>query len=193
MVADGTRIALSVGEAFSESHLRAGIYVMNADGTAMRWVAPGHGPVWSPDSSKIAFRGDGNQTVHADGTHLAALPPVVGAGSAGRPTASELPSPEVPATCRTGMSSSLVRMERGAPASVTNTRPATSSRFGGTARRRPRPAERRRPAQRRPLHRAPTDVDSRHQHGASSTRQARSGRRSSDTPARSAQSGELLR
>ena len=72
---DGTRIAFSAGEAFSAPHLRGGIYVINADGTAVRWVAPGHGPVWSPDGSKIAFRGNGNQTVHADGTHLATLPP----------------------------------------------------------------------------------------------------------------------
>jgi dipeptidyl aminopeptidase/acylaminoacyl peptidase len=79
---DGSKIAFSVTQ-----ERGGGIYVMNADGTAVRRVAVGHGPVWSPDSSKIAFRTSGyyrrvnglpyggNWTVHADGTHLATLPP----------------------------------------------------------------------------------------------------------------------
>ena len=72
------------------------------------WHRHALGRSWSrsPSGRRTArrspFAGMATEAVHADGTHLAALPPVVGAGSAGRPTASELPSPEVPATCRTG-------------------------------------------------------------------------------------------
>jgi Tol biopolymer transport system component len=68
---DGTRIAFVGSE--RPGGVYGGIYVMKADGSAVRHVAAGHGPVWSPDGSKIALRGNGNQTVHADGTHLVRL------------------------------------------------------------------------------------------------------------------------
>ncbi len=68
---DGSRIAFTV-----EQPRGGGIYVMRADGSRVRRVAAGgHGAVWSPDGTKIAFLATGIQIVHADGTHLVALPP----------------------------------------------------------------------------------------------------------------------
>jgi TolB protein len=66
---DGSKIAFSI-----TTLPDAGLYVMNADGTDVRRIADGHGAVWSPDSSMLAFRENGNHTVHVDGTHLVDLP-----------------------------------------------------------------------------------------------------------------------
>lgn len=67
----GSRIAFVNAE--RPGGVYGGIYTMNPDGTAVRHVAAGHGPIWSPDGTMIAFRGNGNQTVHADGTHRVRL------------------------------------------------------------------------------------------------------------------------
>ena len=86
---DGSHIAFSVTQG-----LRSGIYSMTPSGGAVRRIAPGgHGPVWSPDSSTIAYRTSGyefkskglqnyggNWTVRANGTYRVGLPPSTHAG-----------------------------------------------------------------------------------------------------------------
>lgn len=42
---------------------RDGIYVMRPNGAGLRFVAAGHGPVWSPDGRKFALRNGENQVV----------------------------------------------------------------------------------------------------------------------------------
>ena len=81
---DGLHLAFSVTRG-----PRPGVYSMTPSGAAMRRIAPGgHGPVWSPDSSMLAYRTNGyafktkglrdyggNWTVRANGTHRVALSP----------------------------------------------------------------------------------------------------------------------
>jgi Tol biopolymer transport system component len=86
---NGSKLAFTV-----EQNRGSGIYVMRVDGTDVRRIAAGgHGTVWSPDGSMIAYRTNGyefkdkglhayggNWIVHADGTHRVALPPSSHAG-----------------------------------------------------------------------------------------------------------------
>ena len=47
---------------------------MNADGTDVRLIAEGgHGPVWSPDASMLAFRGNRYEVIRADSTRRTRL------------------------------------------------------------------------------------------------------------------------
>ena len=69
---DGSKIL------FESSREPSGIYVMNAEGTAVRRLAAGRAPTWSPDGSKIAFvtaAGDHSDIVvmNADGTEVTVL------------------------------------------------------------------------------------------------------------------------
>ena len=63
----GSRIAFVVDEARTAGYA---IYVMKPDGSQAARLHPGHGPVWSPDGSAIAYRHKGNQVMRADGTHV---------------------------------------------------------------------------------------------------------------------------
>jgi Tol biopolymer transport system component len=63
----GSRIAVAIDDAATG---RYAIYVMNRDGTQARRLGPGHGPVWSPDGSKIAYRGKSDGLMTADGTQV---------------------------------------------------------------------------------------------------------------------------
>jgi Tol biopolymer transport system component len=46
------------------------VYVMNADGSGLRRLAGGGGPVWSPDSRRVLFELFGMTSMFADGTGL---------------------------------------------------------------------------------------------------------------------------
>lgn len=63
----GSRIAFVVDNAETAGYA---IYVMKPDGTQALRLQPGHGPVWSPDGSAIAYRNKGDQVMRADGTHV---------------------------------------------------------------------------------------------------------------------------
>lgn len=63
----GSRIAVVIDDAATG---RYAIYVMNRDGTQARRLGPGHGPVWSPDGSKIAYRDKADGLMTADGNQL---------------------------------------------------------------------------------------------------------------------------
>jgi Tol biopolymer transport system component len=49
------------------------LYVMNSDGTGVRWLAEGADPAWSPDGSRIAFSNRGIEVINADGSGLGTL------------------------------------------------------------------------------------------------------------------------
>jgi Tol biopolymer transport system component len=63
----GSRIAFVVDDAKTAGYA---IYVMKPDGTQATRLQKGHGPVWSPDGSAIAYRSKGDQVMRADGTHV---------------------------------------------------------------------------------------------------------------------------
>jgi Tol biopolymer transport system component len=63
----GSEIAFVVDDADTAGYA---IYVMRPDGTKARRLQPGHGAVWSPDGSRIAYRNKGNQMMRADGNDV---------------------------------------------------------------------------------------------------------------------------
>jgi Tol biopolymer transport system component len=63
----GSRIAFVVDDAKVAGYA---IYVMKPDGTQAVRLQPGHGPVWSPNGSAIAYRNKGDQVMQADGSHV---------------------------------------------------------------------------------------------------------------------------
>jgi hypothetical protein len=70
---DGRRIAFNWTPQWASQGAARGIYLMNSDGSARRFLATGPWavPVWSPDGSKIAFwRDDGIYLVDRDGSIL---------------------------------------------------------------------------------------------------------------------------
>jgi Tol biopolymer transport system component len=67
----GSEIAFVVDDADTAGYA---IYVMRPDGTKARRLRPGHGVVWSPDGSKIAYRNNGDQMMRADGNDVRSWP-----------------------------------------------------------------------------------------------------------------------
>jgi Tol biopolymer transport system component len=63
----GSRIAFVVDDAKTGGYA---IYVMKPDGTQATRLQSGHGPVWSLDGSRIAYRDKGDQVMRADGTQV---------------------------------------------------------------------------------------------------------------------------
>lgn len=63
----GSRIAFVVDDAQTHGYA---IYVMKPEGTQAVRLQPGHGPVWSPDGSTIAYRNKGDQVMRSDGSHV---------------------------------------------------------------------------------------------------------------------------
>jgi Tol biopolymer transport system component len=69
---DGSQLV--IWGTFEGSDPREGMYVVNADGSALRQISSGgndRSPAWSPDGARIAFvRGDQLFTVAADGSDV---------------------------------------------------------------------------------------------------------------------------
>lgn len=66
---DGTKIAF-----WRHDNPQGGIYIMNANGSSVRAVAPhGYQPTWSPDGSRLAFGCGGICVVNTDGSDLDTL------------------------------------------------------------------------------------------------------------------------
>ncbi len=63
---NGARIAFVVDDATVGGYA---IYVTKPDGTHAVRLARGHGPVWAPRGSVLAFRGKGDEVMRANGSH----------------------------------------------------------------------------------------------------------------------------
>jgi Tol biopolymer transport system component len=63
----GARIAFVVDDATVGGYA---IYVTRPDGTHSVRLGPGHGPVWAPSGSSLAFRGKGDGVMRANGSHV---------------------------------------------------------------------------------------------------------------------------
>ena len=63
----GSRIAAVVDDTAAPGYA---IYVMNPDGSQARRLGAGHGPVWSPDGSKIAYRNNRDRLMRTNGTRV---------------------------------------------------------------------------------------------------------------------------
>jgi TolB protein len=63
----GARIAFVVDDANVGGYA---IYVTKPDGTQSVRLGPGHGPVWAPGGSSLAFRGKGDEVMRANGSHV---------------------------------------------------------------------------------------------------------------------------
>jgi len=63
----GSRIAFVVDDVKTAGYA---IYVMKPDGTQATRLQAGHGPVWSPDGSTIAYRDRGDEVMRADGSNV---------------------------------------------------------------------------------------------------------------------------
>jgi Tol biopolymer transport system component len=75
---DGSRLVLAMEAGEGEPYNpRAGIYVLNADGSGLRQISSGRSdlwPTWSPDGTRIAFvRGHQLYTMASDGTDAQAV------------------------------------------------------------------------------------------------------------------------
>lgn len=75
---DGTRIAFVANAPQWPGATFGDLYVMRADGSGVRRLvlraARAHGPVWAPDSSRVAYRAGDYEVVRANGTGRIRLP-----------------------------------------------------------------------------------------------------------------------
>jgi Tol biopolymer transport system component len=63
----GSRMAFVVDDMTARGYA---IYVARPDGSHSVRLGPGHGPVWAPSGTLLAFRGKGDQVMRANGSHV---------------------------------------------------------------------------------------------------------------------------
>ena len=66
--ADGSKLAFT--RDWPSDTSKSGVHVMNADGSGLQRIGPGHSPRWSPDGTKILFLGIGILVSDPNGSGL---------------------------------------------------------------------------------------------------------------------------